>query len=146
MAGPFKVLKAYDRACLLELPPNMKVFPVFHNSLLHLKSSSRGLHGQTQINEAESRHLRGRVLERDDGTEEMVEKWEFDALLDCHDEAEELQYLVKWKDHPASWQPASDLKGQEQILKEFHKKHPRKPGPPAWVRCVRFGSDQVFLF
>jgi hypothetical protein len=27
----------------------------------------------------------------------MVEKWEFDKLLDSHNDYGELQYLVKWK-------------------------------------------------
>jgi hypothetical protein len=133
LAGPFKVLKAYNRSCLLELPPTMKVFPVFHNSLLRLKNPSLGLVGQSIINEQESRRLRGRILEREDGTRELTEKWEFDALLDCHNERKELQYLVKWKHHPASWQPASDLKGQENVILEFHCNHPGKPPPPRWA-------------
>jgi hypothetical protein len=130
MAGPYKVLKVYDRACALELPPSMKIFPVFHNSLLRLRNPSRGLSGQNNINEAESRRLRGRVLEREDGAEELTERWEFECLLDCHDEnPKQLTYLVKWKHHPASWQLASDLKGQENVVAKFHSEHPDKPGP-----------------
>jgi hypothetical protein len=83
--------------CLIDLPPNIKVFPVFHNSLLRPCKRAVGLPGQRQINEAESRHLRGRILERDHDTDEMVEKWEFEALLDCHNDYGSLQYLVKWK-------------------------------------------------
>jgi hypothetical protein len=52
----------------------MKIFPVFHNSLLRPKTDDL-------INEAESRNIRGRILERDDETEEVVEKWEFEALI-----------------------------------------------------------------
>ena len=32
--GPFKVLWASPTNCKLELPPHMKIHPVFHNSLL----------------------------------------------------------------------------------------------------------------
>jgi hypothetical protein len=95
MAGPYKVLKVYPRACLLELPAETKIFPVFHNSLLRPHSEAIGLQGQTEINLAESKHLRGRILEREDGEEEIAEKWEFNKLLDCHNDYGELQYLVK---------------------------------------------------
>ena len=128
--GPYKILKVYDRSCLLELPPQVRIFPVFHNSLLRPQHPSAGLPGQDTINEAESRHLRGRVLEREDGTEEAVERWEFETLLDCHNEdPKELQYLIKWKDHAATWQPASDLKGQEEVVRKFHENYPNKPKP-----------------
>jgi hypothetical protein len=63
MAGPYKILKVYLRACPLELPAETKIFPVFHNSLLWPHSEAVGLHGQMDINLAESRHLRGRILE-----------------------------------------------------------------------------------
>ncbi|EFQ93460.1 hypothetical protein PTT_09178, partial [Pyrenophora teres f. teres 0-1] len=59
VAGPFKILKVYPRACLVELPSTMKIFPVFHYSLLRPYTDARGLPGQDAINEAESRHLRG---------------------------------------------------------------------------------------
>lgn len=36
-AGPFPVLKVYPRSCLLKLPEELKIFPVFHNSLLRSK-------------------------------------------------------------------------------------------------------------
>jgi hypothetical protein len=81
----------------------------------HLRREAVGLQSQTEINRAESRHLRGRVLEREDGKEE-VEKWELDKLLDSHNNYGELQHLVKWKHPAATWQPATDLKGQDRIL------------------------------
>lgn len=140
LAGPYPVKKAYPRACLLDLPPNMKIFPVFHNSLLRPHKQAAGLPGQQQINEAESRHLRGRVLEREDGTDEMVEKWEFEALLDCHNDYGDLQYLVKWKYHAPTWQPATDLKGQDEVIQKFHSAHPDKPGPPSWVKSAPKGT------
>jgi hypothetical protein len=111
IAGPYRILKVYPHACLLELLAKTKIFPVFHNSLLWPHSEAVGLQGQTDINLAESRYLRGHILEREDGEEEMVEKWEFDKLLDSHNDYGELQYLVKWKHHAVTWQPATDLKG-----------------------------------
>jgi hypothetical protein len=72
------------------------------------------------------------VLERDDdGT--IVPKWEFETILDCHHE-DGLNYLVKWKHHAPTWQPADDLRDNVDLVREWHRNHPRKPGPPAWAR------------
>ncbi|QLI66561.1 Transposon Tf2-12 polyprotein [Metarhizium brunneum] len=136
--GPYEILSVYPRACRLELPDRIRIFPVFHNSLLRPVSTDEdgnriGLPGQSEINENESRNIRGRILERDDETEEVVEKWLFDSILDCRNK-DGLQYLVKWKYHAPSWQPASDLKGQDDTLLEFHREHPDKPGPATWVK------------
>ena len=131
--GPHKVLEVYPRACRVQLPDSVRLFPVFHNHLLRPKATSAGLPGQAAINEAESRNIRGRILEREDGAIEPVEKWEFDKLLDCHNE-DGLHYLVKWRHHQATWQPANDLRGQDNVLLEFHRQNPDKPGPPSWVK------------
>ena len=60
-------------------------------------------------------------------------KWEFESILDCHNK-NGLHYLVKWKHYKPTWQPAADLKGNDETLLEFHEMHPDKPGPPRWVR------------
>jgi hypothetical protein len=133
-AGPYVVTEIYPRACRVQLPERVRIFPVFHNHLLHRKDhDATGLPGQDIINEVESRHIRGRVLEREDREVEPVEKWEFEKLLDCHNE-DGLHYLVKWRHHAATWQPAKDLRGQNEVLLEFHRQNPDKPGPPSWVR------------
>lgn len=135
-SGPFKVTAVYPRACALALTEDMKVFPVFHTSLLQPYNEDRRFPTQDKINEAESRHLRGRILEREDGTEELVAKWEFETLLDCHNE-DGLQYLIKWRYHKPTWQPAADLKGQDKALWDFHRANPDKPGPPRWLKKER---------
>jgi hypothetical protein len=66
--GLFKVSKTYSRACLLELPSEMKIFPVFHHSLLRPHLNSAGLPGQDKINKAESQKLRGRTYKQTDST------------------------------------------------------------------------------
>jgi hypothetical protein len=60
----------------------------------------------------------------------MVEKREFEELLDCRNEGE-LQYLIKWKYHVPGWQPAFDLKGQNEVILEFYQKNPSKLELPA---------------
>jgi hypothetical protein len=64
----------------------------------------------------------------------MVEKWEFNKLLDSYNNYGELEYLVKWKYYAATWQPATDLKGQDHILLDFHQANPDKPGLLAMVK------------
>ena len=66
----------------------------------------------------------------------LVEKWEFEALLDCHNDYGDLQYQVKWKHQAPTWQPATDLKGQDEVILEFHRRNPGKPEPPPWVKSA----------
>lgn len=130
--GPYKVLKAYSRSCLIELPKTVRIFPVFHHSLLLPANSRLRFPGQADINESEAVATRDRVLEREDGEEEPVQKWLFEGILDNHNE-DGHHYQVKWRHYAPTWQPASDLKGNEKALIEYHRLHPEKPGPPSWV-------------
>ena len=60
-AGPYRITEVYPRACRVQLSDHIRVFPVFHNHLLRRKDpEDTGLPGQVTINEAESRHIRGR--------------------------------------------------------------------------------------
>jgi hypothetical protein len=73
--GRTLVTEVYPRACRVQLPDRIRIFPVFHNHLLrHKNPKDVGLPGQAEINEIESRHIRGRILEREDGEVEPVEK------------------------------------------------------------------------
>ena len=89
--------------------------------------------GQNRINEAESKNIKGRILEREDESDEVVVKWEFENLLDYHNK-NGLHYLIKWKHHRPSWQPTANLKSQNEAILDFHQRNPNKPGPPSWVR------------
>jgi hypothetical protein len=131
--GPFTVEKVYKRSCLVKIPSRMRIFPVFHNSLIRPMNEEAGLPGQDKINEHEAKANQGKIYERDDSTQEIVEKWEFETIEDSHDQAG-LQYLIKWKHHRATWQPADDLRGQDEAILDFHRRNPGKPGPPDWVR------------
>jgi hypothetical protein len=73
----------------------VRIFPVFYNHLPCRKNpEDTGLLGQSMINNIESQHICGRILEREDGKVESVEKWEFEELLDCYNE-DSLHYLIK---------------------------------------------------
>jgi hypothetical protein len=67
---------------------------MFYHSLLRPTTKKPGLRGQEKINKAESYNIRGRVLEQDDDIEEVVEKWEFDGLLDYYNK-DSYHYLIK---------------------------------------------------
>ncbi|XP_044714488.1 chromo (CHRromatin organization MOdifier) domain-containing protein [Hirsutella rhossiliensis] len=105
---------------MTNLPQHIRVNKSFHTS---------------KINADERRNVAGRVAERDDDGN-IEEKWEFEKILDVHDEDPEhgLTYLIKWKHHDEpTWQPEDDLKGCEGAVKRFHERNPEKPGPPAWA-------------
>ena len=45
MASLYLIKKVYPHACLIDLPPNIKIFPIFYNSLLQLYKQVIGLLG-----------------------------------------------------------------------------------------------------
>jgi hypothetical protein len=140
--GPYKVLKTYRGAVVVELPPHIRVNNSFHTSRVRLWLPE-SIPGQAERNEQERRNVAGRVVERtDDGNFE--ERWEFEEVLDVHDEDPAcLHYEIKWKHHDeTTWQPEDDLKGCEDALRRFHRLHPDKPGPPAWLTPPRRGRSR----
>ncbi|KAF2196735.1 hypothetical protein GQ43DRAFT_444853 [Delitschia confertaspora ATCC 74209] len=88
------------------------VYPVFHPSL-RSPVEAEGLPGEQLMNEAESRNLRGRILERDDGTDVIVEKWEFDGPLDVV-RIITTSIFVKGIHCAATQQLTTDLKAQSK--------------------------------
>ena len=82
--GPYRVLKAYRGAVVIDLPPHIKVNNSFHTSKVRLWLPEE-IPGQAQLNQNERRNVAGRVVERDDDGN-IEEKWEFEKILDVHDE------------------------------------------------------------
>jgi hypothetical protein len=78
----------------VKLPNSMRIFPVFHNSLLRSAEFQLALPGQDLINNAKLRYIKERIFIRKDEKEEIVEKWEFDLILDTHNENEH-HYLIQ---------------------------------------------------
>jgi hypothetical protein len=94
-AGPYCITEIYPQVCHVQLPNYICIFPVFHNYLLCYKDlRDIGLPSQAIINEIKLQHICGHILEREDSEIELVEKWEFEKLLDCHNE-DGLYYLLK---------------------------------------------------
>jgi len=138
--GPYKVLAVYRGAVVVDLPDHIRVNKSFHVSKVRLWQAET-IPGQAEINTAKRRNVRGRVVERDDDGN-VEEKWEFEKILDVHDEDPGgLTYEIKWKHHrDTTWQLEKDLKGCEKAVLRFHEQNPGKPGPPAWAKEKEGGA------
>jgi hypothetical protein len=110
----------------------MKIFNTFHVSRVR-RWNPEGIPGQASTQQ-DVRANRGREVTRtDDGHD--VQEWRFERILGCGKaDNGRWQYLVKWDGHDEpTWQPATDLRGCDDAIWEFHDSHPDAPGPPAWV-------------
>jgi hypothetical protein len=72
--GLYSIIAIYSRACAIKLPNSMRIFPVFHNSLLRPTKLQLALPGQNLINDAKSRHIKERILTKEDEKQKIVEK------------------------------------------------------------------------
>ena len=101
--GPFAVEKQVGEvAYKLQLPPSMRVHPVFHVSLL------KGYKGKAPYTPA--------VIV--DGEME----YEVEQILNHRQKQNKTEYLVKWRGygaHENSWEPEINLRNAEQILREY---------------------------
>jgi hypothetical protein len=85
-AGPYEITAVYPRACVFQLSETMKIFPVFHISLFFPLNPVFGLLGQKLINEVELKNTKKRILTREDGEKEGENTWEFNKILDVHNQ------------------------------------------------------------
>jgi hypothetical protein len=107
--GKFHILDKIGRnAYRLDLPPSMKVHPVFHVSLLEPVSSENAIPGHIQEPPP--------PVVVDDDLE-----YEVEAILDSRVRKRGgLQYLVKWVGyHDPTWQPEIDLVHSPELVAEF---------------------------
>jgi hypothetical protein len=144
--GPFEVMKTSSHAVTLRLPANMKIFNTFHVSMVRPYRGGTGIPGQEAIQQ-DVRANRGRAITRDDDGNE-TEEYRFEKILDCGKaENGRWQYLVKWEGYAEpTWQPATDLRGCDDAIWDFHEAHPDRPGPPSWVpkrRTRRQRAEQL---
>ena len=115
--GPFSIIKQVNEvAYRLELPPSMKIHPIFHVSLLKPYKDStipRRLQAPPPPIEV-------------DGAEEF----EVSEILDSSINRGKLEYLVHWqgyKVHERTWEPAANLENVPEMIVEFHQEYPSKP-------------------
>jgi hypothetical protein len=118
--GPFKVVWATPTNCRLELPSQMKIHPIFHNSLLkpYVKTLAHGPNfawPPPEIIGEEEGHYK---------IEKILQEWPTRNKKST-------QYLVKWKGYPDSknsWIPAKELTHTQELLQSFKFKHTSKEG------------------
>lgn len=113
--GPFKIKQKIGKVTYkLELPPTMRIHPVFHISLL--EPTDNPIRNQEPV-------------EIDPETQEPL--WEIEQILDHKETRHGRKYLVKWKGYgneENTWEPVNHFV-DPHILREYHQgtPQPRKP-------------------
>ncbi|QRV85329.1 Retrotransposable element Tf2 protein [Ceratobasidium sp. AG-Ba] len=113
--GPYKVLKREGtHAFRLELPHTLRVHPVFHTSLISLKTEDPfGCDPPQPPAEV---------------TPDGEEEYEVEKILDSRKRQNQIQYLVHWKGYgPKSntWEPIEHLNTAMGAVRKFHRDNPR---------------------
>ncbi|KAK3511092.1 hypothetical protein QTP70_030283 [Hemibagrus guttatus] len=120
--GPFTIVRQVNPVTYrLQLPPEYKMHPVFHVSLLKPHHPSVLL--STEPGVAEEPPL---PLLVDDGTAYLVKE-----VLDSRRRGGRLEYLVDWEGYgpeERSWVPRNDIL-DPSLLEDFHSSHPDRPAP-----------------
>ena len=120
--GPFLVTsKISDVVYRLKLPPTLRIHDVFHISLLE-KYRQDTITGRQQIPPPPIIALDGDI------------KWEVHEVLDSwvFGRKKRLQYFVSWEGYGLeenSWEPTANLENAPDAVEQFHRLHPKAPGP-----------------
>ena len=133
-AGTWKIIcNIANRAYELEIPQQMKdvgLTPVFHPWKLHL-APSNPFPGQV-LETGPS------VLVSSSNGSEAYEEWKVLEVVDSRKTKKYgIQYKAtyignwdEWNLNPA-WQSYTDFENSREKIREFHRTHPKKPGPPS---------------
>ena len=127
--GPYEITgKISDVAFRLHLPPHMHLHPVFHVSLLEPYTTSS---------------IPG-CLTTPPPPVEFLEGPEFEvaAILDSKIVRNKLYYLVDWLGYTPNdrtWEPATNLVNVADMVTEFHRQYPHKPGPSSTYTTCDMG-------
>ena len=117
--GPFVIIEKVGLSAFrLELPPSMKIHPVFHISLLEPHVANT---------------FPGRVVEvplpiQVDGLPEF----EVNSILDSRFRRRKLQYFVDWvgyDESERSWEPADNITNAGAAVAQFHLRYHSRPHP-----------------
>lgn len=118
--GPFKIVAPVGtRSFRLDLPAAMsRIHPVFHVSLLESFRANT---------------IPGRYAPPPPPIEvEGQIEYEVETILDSRWRHRKLQYYVDWKDctpDERTWEPVDHLAHCDELIAEFHRRFPTKPGP-----------------
>jgi hypothetical protein len=118
---PYTIIKWVGSwAYKLDLPPNVKIHPVFHISLLEPAQPTT---------KAIPRHIQPSPLPiiLDD-----EEEWEVKEVVDSRHHRGKIQYRVKWTgfyDPNTTWYPTENFRNSPDAITQFHTRYPGKPAP-----------------
>jgi len=118
--GPFKIVKIVGESKLafeLKLPPQWRIHPVFHASLLDPYQANR-IEGRKQL-----------VPEPPEIVEGETE-YEVEEILDSKMVRKKLWYYVDWKGYgpeERTWEPVENLTHAEDAMAAYHLRHPERP-------------------
>ncbi|KAL0146514.1 hypothetical protein M9458_058145 [Cirrhinus mrigala] len=131
--GPFRISRQIIPVSFrLELPPEYRISPTFHVSLL--KPAGR-LGGAENLEETAPQGPSPLII---DGKE----VYRVNTILDSRRRRGRLQYLVDWEDfgpEERSWVPAEDIL-DPTLTTDYHALHPDRPGPRGRGRPRRRGG------
>ena len=102
----------------LELPPQMKIHPVFHESLL------RPYWTNTILGHTQPPPPRVEI----DGHEEYILK----EILDSRIRRTKLEYYIDWEGYLPSertWEPAENVENAKEAVNDFHTNCPNRASP-----------------
>lgn len=115
--GPYKVLeKIGTRSYKLELPPTMKIHPVFHMNLLEPFVEDT-IPGRTP------KELPPVIINDH-------EEYEVEYIVDSRIKRRKLEYLVHWRNYSImdrTWEPMDNLTHCQKLIDKFHNEHPDRP-------------------
>jgi hypothetical protein len=120
--GPFRIAQVISpHAYQLDLPASMRIHPVFNVNLLR---------------PAAENPVPGQIQDPPPPVEvEGLEEWEVEEIVDSRWERRgrggpRLKYTVKWAGYDElTEEPAAYLEHAREVVLNFHRRYPEKPGP-----------------
>lgn len=111
--GPFKISEIISpTVCKLDLPPSMRIHPIFHVSLL-IPHHSSIISSRPEIVPPPPEIIEGQ------------EEYEVEQILDSRMHRRRLEYLIHWKGYgpeDRTWEPVSNLGNSKDLISEFEAK------------------------
>ena len=114
--GPFVVLERHRTSYKLELPPHMKVHPVFHISQLKLY--------RRPADAARTYEKPGPVL-----VDQETEEYEVDEVINHRKRKRgrkmKIEYLIVWKGYPvheSTWEPEENVANAPEKIADYYRR------------------------
>lgn len=141
--GPYKIIETYHNIddYKLELPAHLKVYPVFHVSLL------RPYHDNDNKRFPSRKHARPPPLP--DFEDQESNEYVVSAIVDSrfNKRSKKHVYRVRWQGYPPSedtWEPESSLTAPavQDLIKEYHEHFAPSSSPPPSPKRRRTASSK----